>query len=490
MPGRRLIPPLLIFALDISSGFSQSTHQERTVSQSSPNTLSQQPVSSLGGTRLLEELSRSLEGISERCGPAVVEIFAHRFDPGSADHSGTLLASQSSSASGVLLSPDGYILTNAHAVRGAHSLRVYLARRRSGQALRSAGFHRGRGWTAALVGVDSETDLAVIKVDGSDLPFLEFADSDQLKQGQLVLALGNPLGMDQSVSWGVVSAVSRQMKPDDPMAYIQTDAPINPGNSGGPLLDGEGKVVGINTFILTQSGGSEGMGFAIPSNLASLVYEQLKTQGHVRRAKLGLEMQTINPVMADGLHLEADQGVIVSDVEPEGPAMSAGIKPDDILVALNGKRVRSVRQLEAAVFRQKPGETILLRVQRGLSETDIPLKTGKELDGLQVLADTLDPVNNVVPELGIVGLDITPPVVSLLPNLRRPEGVVVAVRETSAPYSGPALEVGDVIYELNRQIIATVAELRHALGSRKAGDAAVLLVEREGRLRYLALELN
>ncbi len=230
--------------------------------------------------------------------------------------------------------------------------------------------------------MDTETDLAVIKVEGTNLPYLEFADSNELKQGQLVLALGSPLGLDHSVSLGVVSAVSRQIKPDDAMAYIQTDAPINPGNSGGPLLDAEGRVVGINTFIMTQSGGSEGIGFAIPSNVATLVYEQLKTQGHVHRAKLGLVVQTINPIMADGLSLETDRGVIVSDVEPDGPAVSAGIKPDDIILALNGKKVRSVRQLDAAVFRQRPGETITLHVQRGVSESDVFLKTQEESNGL------------------------------------------------------------------------------------------------------------
>jgi len=189
-------------------------------------------------------------------------------------------------------------------------------------------------------------------VHKTHLPYLAFGDSDQLKQGQLVLALGNPLGLDDSVSLGIVSAIARQLKPDDPMVYIQTDAPINPGNSGGPLLDADGRVVGINTFILTQSGGSEGIGFAIPSNIARQVYAQLKTHGHVHRAQLGLVAQTINPVMADGLDLETEHGVIVSDVDPHGPAATAGVKTDDVIVALDGKKIFTVRQLEVNVYPQ------------------------------------------------------------------------------------------------------------------------------------------
>ncbi len=487
MKGKGLVPLLLIFGIGLTDGFSQPVRSERASVELSRR---KPPLPQPGKTGVLQELSDSLESISEHSGPAVVEIFARAYSPGNSDNGGALLTSQNSSASGVLLSSDGYILTNAHAVRGAHSLRVHLTGRRMGKTQTGSGLSRRRGLTAALVGMDPETDLAVIKVEGTNFPYLEFADSDPLKQGQLVLALGNPLGLDNSVSLGVVSAVSRQMKPDDALAYIQTDAPINPGNSGGPLLDAQGRVIGTNTFIMTQSGGSEGMGFAIPSNVATLVYEQLKAQGHVHRAKLGLVVQTINPFMADGLSLETDRGVIVSDVEPDGPAVSAGVKPDDIILAINGKKVRSVRQLEATVFRQRPGETITLRVQRGAGENDVLLKTREESDDWHALADTLDPIKSAVPELGIVGIDITKPLLQSMPDLRRPEGVVVALCDVGGSYAGPPLAVGDVIYELNRHVIANLAELRQALGPMKPGDAAVLLVERAGRLYYLSLELN
>src|SRR5436305_2000544 len=209
----------------------------------------------------------------------------------------------------------------------------------------------------------------------------------------------------------VVISVARQLRPEDSVIYIQTDAAINPGNSGGPLVDADGRVVGIDTFILSQSGGSEGIGFAIPSNLAKEVYAQLKAQGHVHRAQLGLVGQTITPDIAEGLQLETDHGIIVSDVTPEGAAALAGVKADDIIVGLNGKRITSMHELNARVFRLTPKTKVSLRVQRGSEQLELPLiaqeQSGEELDAL---ADLVDPVNNVVPEIRIVGLDITPAV--------------------------------------------------------------------------------
>ena len=339
--------------------------------------------------------------------------------------------------------------------------------------------------------MDRQTDLAVIKIDRENLPYLEFGDSNSLKQGQLVLALGNPLGLENSVSLGVVSAVARQLKPDDPVSYIQTDAPINPGNSGGPLIDADGRVVGINTLILTQSGGSEGIGFAIPSNLASRIFRQLKTIGHVHRLQLGLVVQTITPAMADGLSLQRDRGVIVSDVEPEGPAAKAGIQTDDVIVAMNGKPLESA---SATGFRRIIGRPrarrFRLQILRGEQTLEIRVAPEEKSEQFDALADLMDPAVNVIPQLGIVGLDVTKAVLQLLPDLRRPSGVVVAAHVASSPYSGPTLETGDVIYAMNRRVVSTVAGLRAMLDRLKPGDAVVLLVEREGKLIYVSLELE
>jgi serine protease Do len=427
----------------------------------------------------------------------VVQIFARTYSPQQSDTGAPLLTSENSTSSGVIVSPDGYILTNAHAVRGARAVRVYLSDTASGDSEpgdtgQGTAVGRDRGVPATIVGLDTETDLALIKVALTNLPYLSFAfgDSDQLKQGQLVLALGNPLGLDNSVSLGVVSATARQLKPEDPVVYIQTDAPINPGNSGGPLVDAGGRVVGINTFILSQSGGSEGIGFAIPSNLASQVYSQLKTQAHVHRAQLGLVAQTINPIMADALDLETAHGVIVSDLEPDGPAAGAGIKADDIIVGVNGKRIGTIRQLENSVYRQPPEAKINLQIRRGSERVELTVEPEEKKDALHNLAENIDPHENSIPHLGVIGLNIDKTLLQIVSGLRRPQGVLVAIRNPDMPYSGQPLEAGDAIYEVNRHVVATIEELRSALGKLSSGDAIVLLVERDAQLIYVPLELN
>ena len=441
---------------------------------------------------VLRQLSTSFEEISQRSGRAVVQIFVRSYVTSEgAENNGELLTAENSSGSGIIMSPDGFILTNAHVVKNAHSVKVQVNVRAEAEAREQGDRSFNRPINGTLVGMDRDSDLALVKIDRKNLPYLEFGDSDTLKQGQVVLALGNPLGLDNSVSLGVVSAVARQIKADDPMVYIQTDAPINPGNSGGPLVDAEGHVMGINTFILTQSGGSEGIGFAIPSNIAREVYRQLKTQGHVHRAQLGLFGETITPDMAQGLGLEADHGVIVSDIEPEGAADHAGIKIDDIVTAVNGKRIASVHELNANVYRLAPGTKVTLRLQRGEEQLDLPVVTEEQSGGeLDALADSVDAVQNLVPQLGIVGLDLTKAVLQLLPELRRPAGVVVAARKANAPYSGPPLETGDVIYAVNRHVVSNVAQLRQMLDAMKNGEAAVLLIERDGHLMYLPMELD
>ncbi len=440
----------------------------------------------------LKELSETLEGLSAEAGRSVVQIFVRSYVTAEdSDRVADLLTKETVSGSGILLSADGYILTNAHVVRGAHEVKVQLNVRAEAEARVQGDRSLNRPIEGRVVGIDRDSDLAVVKIDKTNLPYLQFGNSDALKQGQIVLALGNPLGLDNSVSMGVVSAVSRQIKGDAPMVYIQTDAPINPGNSGGPLLDADGHVVGINTLIYSQSGGSEGIGFAIPSNIAKEVYAQLKSKGHVHRAQLGLVAQTITPDMAEGLTLETDHGIVISDLELDGAAAHAGVQVDDIVTGLNGKAIASVHELEAYIFRLAPGTSVTLKVQRGTNEMDLAVVTeeqsGNELDSL---ADMVDPMKNVVPELGIVGLDINKAVTELMPDLRRPAGVVVAARKTNAPYSGPLLQVGDVIYEVNRRVISGVDALRNALGQAKSGQSLVLLIERGGHLMYIPLQVD
>jgi serine protease Do len=211
----------------------------------------------------------------------------------------------------------------------------------------------------------------------------------------------------------------------------------------------------------------------------------------VHRGQLGIVAQTVTPEMAEGLKLERDHGVIISDIGPDGAAARAGLQVDDIVIAMNGRPISSLHQLEARVFLVNPGTKLAIRVQRGSEQLDLPVITEEQSGGeLDALADMVDPVKNVVPQLGIVGLDITKAVHELMPDLRRPSGVVVAAHRSTAPYFGPALDTADVIYAVNRQVVNGVADLKRYLEALKTGDAVVLLIEREGHLLYLPLQLD
>jgi serine protease Do len=304
------------------------------------------------------------------------------------------------------------------------------------------------------------------------------------------MAFGNPLGLENSVSMGVVSSVARQIKPDDTMIYIQTDAPINPGNSGGPLVDADGRVMGINTFILSQSGGSEGLGFAIPSNIIKNVYNQIKQEGHVHRSEIGVFAQTITPQMAAGLGLSQDWGVLLSDVEPGGPGDVAGLQPGDIVASLNGKNMGNARQMEVDLYRYPVSAKIDVQVLRNGTKQTVQVVTVERHGDPLRFADMADPTKNLVNRLGILGIDVDQSVAALLPDLRKHYGVVVAARGGDSPYSGEALQLGDVIYSVNNMPVTGVASLRKALDGLKDTDPLVLQVERSGRLMYVTLEIE
>jgi serine protease Do len=434
----------------------------------------------------LRDLSSSLENLAGRVRPAVVQIFSTGYvQPGETEstNASSLLSTQRSTGSGVLLSADGYIVTNNHVVQGARKIEVRLASMNRQEA-------RQATMIAKLVGADREIDLAVLKVERTDLPFLQLGDSDQLKQGQFVMAFGNPLGLEGSASTGIVSSTARRLHSEDPMVYVQTDAPINPGNSGGPLIDIEGRVVGINTFILTQSGGSEGLGFAIPSNIVKGAYEQIRSDGHVHRGQIGLVVQTITPAMAKGLRLPQDWGVIAADVTPDGPADKAGLKVRDVIVTLNGKQMQDAPQLETAIYQLRLDDKVQLNVLRGDQRLEYTIPVTEREDDQNRFMDFVNPQENVVSKLGILGIEISQKLSDMLPELRHEYGVVVAFRSQVPPYSGGALEQGDVIYEVNRTPIATVKALRNLLDQLKSGDTAVLQIQRGQKLLYLAVELE
>jgi len=439
----------------------------------------------------LHDLSMALESLSQRTGRAVVEIFSTGFAISGEEESGNaaLLSRQRSTGSGVIISPDGYIVTNAHVVKGSRRIQVQVANSLERPAGHSVIKPMATKLDAKIVGIDRDSDLAVLKIDRTDLPFLHFGDSEELRQGQLVLAFGNPLGLANSVTMGVVSSSARQIKPEDPMIYIQTDAPINPGNSGGPLLDADGRVMGINTFILTQSGGSEGIGFAIPSNIVRSVVDQIRKDGHVHRGQIGVYAQTITPPLAAGLGLSRDWGVVLADVEPEGPADAAGLKVGDVVLSLNGRAMENARQFQVNLYRRPVGEKVTIKALRGDQELTFEVEVIEREDDPLRFADMVKPEENVITRLGILGIDINQKTSQMLPDLRKKYGVVVAARAAGSAYS-TALDPGDVIYAVNGGVVTSVAALRSALDKLKPTDPTVLQIERDGRLMYLDLEVE
>jgi len=446
----------------------------------------------------LAGLSDAFESLAERTRPAVVSVVAEGLAFGGPGRrgNGQTVRSRQSMGSGVIVDSTGYVLTNAHLVQGARSVRVALHRRSPsdypGESILKP---EGRMRNARVVGIDRETDLAVLRMEGSGFPCLPLSDSDELNAGELVFAFGNPLGLETSVSMGVVSSVARQLEPEDPMIYIQTDAAINPGSSGGPLVNTEGEIVGINTLILSQSGGSQGIGFAAPSNIVEYVYREIREYGHVRRGVIGVYAQTITPTLAAGLSLPRSWGVVLADVYPGGPADRAGLRPGDIVLSLNGEPMENGRQFDVNVYPFGPGDTVRVEVLRTGRSRTVPVPVIRRPNDLERISELVDPGENVVAELGILALELREEVRRLLPRLRRESGVVVAARTGGGdpggrPDEGLRLQVGDVIHAINRLEVHNLVELRTAVGAIGPGEAAVATVERQGQLRYVPLEVR
>lgn len=418
----------------------------------------------------LASLSRSLENLVRTVSPSVVQIQARD------------VANRPSGGSGVIVDAEGYVVTNAHVIGAARTIQVRLAAPTAGKSvLRPA----GQLVPAKLIGVDRETDIAVLKIEHQGVKPLPLGNSEALEQGQLVLALGSPFGLENTVTMGVVSSTARQVRPDGPMIYIQTDASINPGNSGGPLIDTEGNVVGINTFIVSTSGANAGVGFAAPSDIVRTVYEQIRNNGRVRRGQIGIQAQTITPELAKGLGLPQETGVIVGDVAPGGSAEAAGIQVRDILVSLDGKPLENARQFGVNVY-QRAGKTVILEILRGTNQLT---KQVAILDRPPMPEDILSQAAAAsvsIPQLGILALTLDEKTTPLLPKLRRLSGVVVA---------GPLSEAdsflaGDVIYELNQTKTASVSDLQKSLSTLKPGDTVVVQIERGNQLQYVTTEVR
>lgn len=448
--------------------------------------------STLVHKEILSELDQAMDEVAGRVLPAIVQISVSGFGPSRERNGGeSVIERQRGVGSGVIVDPSGYIITNAHVVTGAQRIQVVM--RSVNLELvpgKTSLLHRQRSFEAKLVGTHRFTDLALLKIEADGLPTIPLKEDYKARLGQTVLAVGSPSGLDHTVTKGIISALGRQTDLDHPMIYVQTDAPINPGNSGGALVDRDGGLVGINTFIYTQSGGSEGLGFAIPEPTVRFVFEELKQYGRVRQTVIGANAQTITATLAAGLGLGQDWGVIISDVTPGGPADKAGLKAKDIVVAIDDREIDSLPKFAASLFLHRHDQPVQVDVRRGLEVQKLYIPAIEAQGGVESLADLIDPQNGFIQPLGIFALDLNQPLVEMLSNLRSSSGVVVAARADSAPANEADLTTGDVIRSLNGVPLTGKSHLRSELDRFKAGDAVVLEVERQGRFQFVSFEMD
>ncbi len=433
----------------------------------------------------LAATSSQLRTLTRDASRAVVEIEVTGYGSGGEDGNVGVVTRQQGLGSGVIIDPDGYIVTNAHVVAGAMDVKVLLS-----SATDEDDDASPRRLDANVLGVDRDSDLALLKVNASDLPALTFASIESLRQGDLVLAIGNPMGLRNSVSLGVVSATARAVGETSPFGYIQTDASINPGNSGGALIDAEGRLVGINTFILSRSGGNEGLGFAIPANIVQDVVTQLRAHGRVERGEIGILMQDISPAMSSALSLPRARGVIVADVTPESPAAAAGLQIGDLLTSVNGVRVSSVSQFRSYAYSQRPGQTVHVELMRDGDTHRADIVMRPRHTAYDPLAALSSPDTHLIPRLGILGIEIDRDVAALLPPLREQSGVIVATRAAEGLGQVVDLQAGDVIHAINGSPVATLEFLRNKVSELGRGSAVALQIERDGQMQYVAFQLE
>ena len=376
--------------------------------------------------------------------------------------------------SGVVITKDGYILTNNHVVDGAKQVKVTLT--------------DGREFTAKVIGRDPKTDIAVVKIDADNLPIVTLADSSKVKVGDVVLAVGNPFGVGQTVTEGIVSAMNRgNMGIEDYEDFIQTDAAINPGNSGGALVDIDGRLIGINTAILSDSGGSQGVGFAVPSDLARTVMESLVKDGHVTRGYIGVMIQNVTPALAQEFNLKAPTGALIGDVVANGPADQAGFKEGDVVTEFNGQKITDSRQLQLAVAETSPGSKVTVKILRDGDSKTLEA-TVKQLPGTGSVADAGSQNGNDTGTLNGVGVgDLDPQTRAQFHIPDTVHGAVVTQVEPGSAAAEAGLKLGDVIESINRHPVKT-ADDAIQLTSDTSSKRTLVRVWDNGGSRYVVVD--
>ena len=386
---------------------------------------------------------------------------------------------QRGSGSGVIFSPDGYIITNNHVVDGATDIKVTLSDRRILQA--------------KLVGNDPLTDLAVIKIEGSNFPNMPLGDSAQLHPGQTVLAFGNPFGFRFTVTRGIVSALNRPNPYNDdprkPGQYIQTDAAINPGNSGGPLVNARGEVVGINTFLISPSGSFSGMGFAIPTSIVQPVVDSLVRYGKVAHSYIGVSINDVTPENSKFFDLKDANGAVISEVQAGSPGAQAGLKVGDVIVGLDGKKVADAGQLQAEVSSKRPGTKVTLDVLRDGKNVNVPV-TLEELGSKDKKEELSASADNGKPRWGIGIADLTSDVREQLQAPSSLKGAVIQRVQPGSPAEDAGLQPGYVIQSVDRKPTPTAADVQKALANVPKGQDAMVLVWGNGGSTFRVLHGN
>ncbi len=379
-------------------------------------------------------------------------------------------APQLSQGSGFFVSADGYVMTNAHVIKGADKISVVM--------------NDGRELDATLVGADPHTDVAVVKVEGKDFPFLNLGDSEEMDIGEWVVAIGSPFQLEASLTVGVISAKGRQnLRITDLEDFIQTDAAINPGNSGGPLLNLQSEVIGINTAIVSRSGGYMGIGFAIPSNMAKQIKDQIIDKGSVTRGFLGVSLQPVDKDIADAFNLSKAEGALVSEVVKDSPADKAGLKQGDIILEYNKTTVKTLQSFRNEISLMGPGTALNLKVNRKGQLVSVPVTLG-------TAADTLATAGGIVQKLGMEVDALTPELAKQLGYVKGEEGVVIVKIKPGSPAAQAGMRPGFLIQAVNHKKVTTVDEFNAAMNSLETKNRVLMLVRQGNMTRFYSIKLD